>query len=217
MMAATCPSSLRRASPRQTRLEVEFRGNKRIGVLHDGEAPHATPQVALPIIPRVRCCSSFGETIVPTVRQHRGSSPLFALLLVAGAQSAAGCYMNGMGCQPGDSTETCCLKEHPGAWERCTGTAGPRTQPKSGNQPKPNNQPEPKGNPKPVSPPIPTPEEKQRWRESCRDRYAACKEFFAGEKQRRVWGESLCQSCMDLCMRDGQWPDEANDHPCPGG
>jgi hypothetical protein len=84
-------------------------------------------------------------------------------------------------------------------------------------RPNPKNPPSPKGSPEPVSPPIPTPEEKQRWRETCRDHYVACRESFAGEKQRRVWGESQCQSCMDLCMRDGQWPDEANDHPCPGG
>ncbi len=141
----------------------------------------------------------------------RGSSLLLGVLLVAGGLSGAGCYMNGMGCQPGDDSETCCLKEHPGAWERCTGTAGPKPEPKTGNQPKP------KGNPEPISPPIPTPEEKQRWRETCREHYVACKEFVAGEKQRRVWGESQCQSCMDLCMRDGRWPDEANGHPCPGG
>ena len=64
---------------------------------------------------------------------------------------------------------------------------------------------------------IASAEEKQRWRETCREHYVACKAFFAGEKQRRVWGESQCQSCMDRCMRDGQWPDEANGHPCPGG
>jgi hypothetical protein len=94
----------------------------------------------------------------------------------------------------------------------------PNEQEASANRkPNPKNQPGPKGSPEPVSPPMPTPEEKQRWRKSCRDHYVACKEFFAGEKQRRVWGESQCQSCMDLCMRDGQWPDEANGHPCPGG
>lgn len=154
---------------------------------------------------------------MPTDRQHRSSSLLWGLLLIAGGLSGSGCSMNGLGCQPGDDTETCCLKEHPGAWARCTGTAGPRTQPKTGNQAKPNHQPTPKENPAPVSPPIPTPEEKQRWRVACREHYVACKDFLAGDKQRRVWGESQCQSCMDLCMRDGQWPTEANGHTCTGG
>jgi hypothetical protein len=101
--------------------------------------------------------------------------------------------------------------------ERARPEASNKQEPSANRKPNPKNQPDPKGSPEPVSPPIPMPEEKQRWRETCRDHYVACKEFFAGEKQRRVWGESQCQSCMDLCMRDGQWPDEANDHPCPGG
>jgi hypothetical protein len=37
-----------------------------------------------------------------------------AVLLVCAVCWLPGCYMNGMGCQPGDDTETCCLKEHPG-------------------------------------------------------------------------------------------------------
>lgn len=101
--------------------------------------------------------------------------------------------------------------------ERARPEAPNKQEPSANRKPNPKNQPDPKGRPEPVSPPIPTPAEKQRWRETCREHYVACKEFFAGEKQRRVWGESQCQSCMDLCMRSGQWPDEANGHPCPGG
>ena len=154
---------------------------------------------------------------MPTARHHRSSSLLYGLLVIAGALGGAGCYMNGLGCQPGDDTETCCLKEHPGAWERCTGTAGPRPQPNTSNQPKPTKQPEPNRKPEPNLPPIPTPEEKQRWRVTCRDHYTACKQFFEGEIERRIRGESQCQSCFELCLRDGQWPAEANEHPCPGG
>jgi hypothetical protein len=106
------------------------------------------------------------------------------------------------------------IKEELDAYERRA--ARERATPET-RQPKTGNKPDPKRNPEPVSPPIPTPEEKQRWRDRCREHYVACKEFFEGERQRRVWGESQCQSCMDLCMRDGQWPAEANDHPCPGG
>lgn len=152
-----------------------------------------------------------------TVRRFRLAARLTGLLLMAGPLVVGGCYMDGVRCLPGDDSETCCLKEHLGAWELCTGTAGPKNQPKTGNQPKTNNQPDPKPEPGPDFPPIPTPDEKQRWRDLCREHYAACREFFVGDKQRRVWGESQCQSCMDLCMRRGQWPAEANDHPCPGG
>ena len=108
------------------------------------------------------------------------------------------------------------IKEEWDAYERGASRerARPEARPRQSN---PKNPPSPKGSPEPISPLIPTPEEKQRWRENCRDHYVVCKEFFAGEKQRRVWGESQCQSCMDICLRDGQWPDEANDHPCPGG
>jgi len=72
--------------------------------------------------------------------------------------------MNGLGCQPGDDTETCCLKEHPGAWERCTGKPGspPKDQPKP--KPKPKDQPKPEQSPEPFIQPIPTPEQQTEWR-----------------------------------------------------
>jgi hypothetical protein len=109
------------------------------------------------------------------------------------------------------------IKEEMAAYERRASRERARPETQARPSTKPNNQRDPKSNPEPVSPPIPTAGEKQRWRERCRDHYVACKEFFQGEKQRRVWGESQCQSCMDLCMRDGEWPAEANGHPCPGG
>ena len=131
--------------------------------------------------------------------------------------------MPGMECLPGDDTETCCLKEHPGEWERCTGTAGPRNQPRTGNQPKPKGEPAPKGEPEPQGspepdlPPIPTPEQKQDWNERCRDHYVRCKHSPEGERWGRKFSESQCQACWDLCRRTGEWPDEANGKPCPGG
>lgn len=139
---------------------------------------------------------------------------LCALLVTAGSSGLVGCSL-GMGCLPGDDTETCCLKEFPGQYERCMGAAPQGMAPRGTPKQRPN--PKPEEGPGPGLPPIPTPEEKERWRERCRDHYVACKEFFAGEKQRRVWGESQCQSCMDLCLRTGEWPAEANEHPCPGG
>lgn len=122
-----------------------------------------------------------------------------------------GCSLNGLECQPGDDTETCCLKEHPGAWERCTGTAGPKTRPK------PKSPPEPKENPGPVSPPIPAPEQQREWNKRCQDYYVRCRDFVEGDAQWRVYGESQCRSCFILCQRSGVWPAEANEKPCPGG
>src|SRR4051812_29937327 len=107
---------------------------------------------------------------LPSVLARRAARCVLLLLPVL--LSGTGCYMNGMGCQPGDDTETCCLKEHPGAWERCTGTAGPKTQPKT--QPSPKDQPKPEGRPEPFIPPNPTPEEREEWRKRCLDYYARC-------------------------------------------
>ncbi len=154
------------------------------------------------------------------------------LLMLPVLLSGTGCYMNGMGCQPGDDTETCCLKEHPGAWERCTGKPGPtpkpdqpkpkeqpkpKDQPKPKKQPKPKDQPEPEQSPEPFLPPIPTPEQQMEWRERCLDHYVRCKHTVKGEEWGRVFDESQCKACWEFCKRTGVWPDEANGKPCPGG
>ncbi len=166
---------------------------------------------------RAECSRSFLEgrpMELPSVSAHRAARCVLLLLLPV-LLSGMGCYMNGMGCQPGDDTETCCLKEHPGAWERCTGTAGPKTQPKKA--PSPKDQPKPEGRPEPFFPPNPTPEELEEWRKRCLDYYVRCSDFVQGDAQWRVYGERQCQSCWRLCERTGQWPAEANEKPCPGG
>jgi hypothetical protein len=151
-----------------------------------------------------------------------------ALLVLPVLLLGTGCYMNGMGCQPGDDTETCCLKEHPGAWERCTGKPGPTPkgptkpdQPKPKSQPKPKpkpkNQPEPEKSPQPFAPPIPTEEQKTEWRDRCLEHYVRCKHTEKGEEWGRVFDESQCKACWELCKRTGVWPDETNGKPCPGG
>ena len=81
----------------------------------------------------------------------------------------------------------------------------------------PKNQPAPKGSPEPFIPPNPTSEEYEEWRERCTEHYVRCTDSFAGRKEPRVYGESLCQSCSRICRRTGQWPAEFNGHLCPGG
>jgi hypothetical protein len=83
--------------------------------------------------------------------------------------------------------------------------------------PNPKHQSGPKKNPEPFLPPNPTPEELEEWRERCAEHYVRCSDYFAGRKEPRVYGESLCQSCSRICRRTGHWPAEFNGHPCPGG
>jgi hypothetical protein len=83
--------------------------------------------------------------------------------------------------------------------ERARPKAPNKQEPSANRKPNPKNQPDPKESPEPVSPPMPTPEEKQRWRGPCRDHYVACKEFFAGEKQRRVWADHAQGLVAERC------------------
>ena len=99
----------------------------------------------------------------------------------------------------------------------------PQTRPSREQESSANRKSKPKGEPtpeesiEPFIPPIPTPEERQDWNERCRDHYVRCKHSPEGERWGRKFSESQCQACWDLCRRTGQWPDEANNKPCPGG
>ncbi|WP_204494888.1 hypothetical protein [Archangium primigenium] len=77
--------------------------------------------------------------------------------------------------------------------------------------------PDPKQNPQPLVPTDPHPADYAEWRERCTDHYIKCTGYFAGMKEPRVYGESLCQSCSRVCRRTGRWPTEFSGHPCPGG
>ncbi len=106
-------------------------------------------------------------------------------------------------CQPGEDSETCCIKTFPGQYERC-GLKPP---------------PLPRNRPNPLLPRIPTPTEKEEWDERCLEHYSRCKDEVRGGKWGswgRKWGESQCQACWEHCRRIGQWPSEANEKPCPG-
>jgi hypothetical protein len=106
-------------------------------------------------------------------------------------------------CNSTDSTVTCCLKKHPGEYERCGATA-----------PK---QPSPKQKPNRLPPPTGTDTEARRKREEmCRERWYQCIQAGGEYERRGMYGQTICQSCWDTCRAEGSWPSEVNDLPCLG-
>lgn len=120
----------------------------------------------------------------------------------------AGCAHVGE-CNPTDSTVSCCLKENPGAYERCAAVA---PSPPSRLTPGRTESVLPEVEAVPI-PDLPTAEEKERWRDLCMGHYVQCR---SGRQDGRTWGESQCKACYDACMRYGFWPLRANEKPCPG-
>jgi len=103
-------------------------------------------------------------------------------------------------CKQTDSTVSCCLKKHPGEYERCGAT-------------NPN-----KGRPNPWLPPSAlTPEQRIQRKKQCQESYERCiavgGEFFPAFD----YGKTQCQLCYDECYKTGQWPTEYQGDPCPGG
>jgi hypothetical protein len=101
-------------------------------------------------------------------------------------------------CNQTDSTVTCCLKGHPGEYERCG--APPPTQ-------KPNRLP-PRGK-------VPTVEEKARRKKVCQGYYEECISKGGEGLERYTHGHTHCQECYTDCLTTGTWPDVVNDHLCP--
>lgn len=155
----------------------------------------------------------------------RGQQMCLSLLIPVGlALTASGCAsMSGAQhpnrfaltqteCNQTDTTVSCCLKNHPGEYERCAATT-PRAPP---SQPHylPPGRPESEASPIPE---LPTQEERDRWdKEICRPYYAKCIRAGGDSIEGRKWNETQCQACYDACRRHGYWPWQANDKPCPG-
>lgn len=121
-------------------------------------------------------------------------------------------------CDSSDSTSSCCMKKHPGEFERC-GAVAPSPRPQS----QPNlllPEQEEDGRTKEEASPLPelpSPEEKERWRtDICEPHYVKCIRAGGGRIPGRKAGETQCQACVDACMRHGYWPLRANGKPCPG-
>lgn len=120
-------------------------------------------------------------------------------------------------CDSSDSTISCCLKEHPGQYERCAAVAPPTPQSQP-NRLLPGRAEEglPEAEAVPI-PELPTAEEKERWRaDICEPHYAKCIRAGGDRIPGRKAGETQCQACFDACMRHGYWPLRANYKSCPG-
>jgi hypothetical protein len=107
-------------------------------------------------------------------------------------------------CNQTDSTVSCCLKKHPGDYERC-GAIRPNPTP-------------PKDRPNPWLPPGSlTPDQRTKRKKQCQEFYEDCiavgGEFFPTFG----YGSTHCQLCYDECYKTGQWPAEYQGDPCPGG
>jgi hypothetical protein len=159
----------------------------------------------------------------PGVRHGASRPTLLAVGLVllapgcvstSASQYAGGFALTQVECNPTDTTVSCCLKQHPGEYERC-GAVAPGTPPASQPNYLPPGKPQSESSPIPE---LPSPEEKERWRKDiCEPHYAKCMRAGGGSIKGRKHGETQCQACFEACMRHGYWPWRANDKPCPGG
>jgi hypothetical protein len=113
----------------------------------------------------------------------------------------------GVECNPTDSIVSCCLKKHPGEYERCGAT--PPTQ-----KPNPPNRLPPPGTFEDKSADA---KERARRKELCGDYYSRCIQQGGEDIERGQWGSTQCQSCYEECKKVGYWPAEWDDKPCPGG
>lgn len=104
-------------------------------------------------------------------------------------------------CNQTDSTMTCCLKKHPGEYERC-GAVAPRQRPK------------PSGNLLPPS--ALTPKQRTKRKELCQEFYERCIAAGGEDVEQGTYGHTHCQSCFDECFKTGLWPAELEGEPCPG-
>jgi len=116
-------------------------------------------------------------------------------------------------CGPTDSTVSCCLKQHPGEWERC-GAMPPQEAPAQAPKQAPRTEPAPE----PV--PLPTdvaPPNRRRREQQCREHYLQCISLGGEYEKRGQHGRSICQSCYDTCKAEGSWPAHVNEFECLGG
>jgi len=114
-------------------------------------------------------------------------------------------------CNQTDSTVSCCLKKNPGQYERCGAVApnqGAKQTPKRA----------PKDDTGPVKPPpIPPPEERRERERRCREFYYQCIARGGEYEKRGQYGQTICQSCYEICKGSGSWPAEVNGFECLGG
>ena len=113
-------------------------------------------------------------------------------------------------CGPTDSTVSCCLKQHPGDYERC-GAVAPTQAPTRTPKQAPQIDPEPLPPPTSAAPPN-----RRKREEQCREYYLQCMALGGEYEKRGQYGRSICQSCYDTCNANGSWPAKVNEFECLG-
>jgi hypothetical protein len=105
-------------------------------------------------------------------------------------------------CNQTDSTVSCCLKRHPGEYERC-GATPPKEPPKD-------------DRPNPYPPPSSlNSDQRAERRKQCLEFYERCND--AGSGPGFSYGATHCKSCYDECWKTGLWPADVEGQECPGG
>ena len=203
-----------------------------------GAKVHATVWVRSPI----SSANQVGTGYPMSQDGHPWCSAVGALLLCAGLLVPAGCSstqaaQQGTGgsgfadtsaqhgnaiaqagpveCGPTDSTVSCCLKQHPGEYERC-GAIPPKQAPTRA--PKQTPKQAPQGEPEP-RPPLTdlSPEDSRKREEKCREYWERCIARGGEYEKRGQYGQTICRACWQRCRATGSWPDKVNDFECLGG
>jgi hypothetical protein len=114
-------------------------------------------------------------------------------------------------CGPTDSTVSCCLKQHPGEYERCGALDPTRVPTRAPKQ-------TPRTDPPPLPPPTSAaPPDKRKREQQCREYYQQCIALGGEYERRGQHGRTICKSCYDTCNAEGYWPAKVNDFECLGG
>ena len=59
--------------------------------------------------------------------------------------------------------------------------------------------------------------QRRKREEECRNDYYQCIALGGEYEKRGQHGQTVCQSCYEVCKGKGSWPAEVNDLPCLGG
>jgi hypothetical protein len=152
-------------------------------------------------------CSSTNATHVRGSSGNLNALAPNAGTIQGGSQEQGAIAQSGVECNQTDSTVSCCLKKHPGEYERC-GATPPTQRPNDPNRLPP---------PGTFEDKSADAKERARRKELCGDHYARCILQGGEDIERGQWGSTQCQSCYEECKKLGYWPATWDDKPCPGG
>ncbi|WPB73283.1 hypothetical protein KYC5002_30015 [Archangium violaceum] len=135
---------------------------------------------------------------------------ILALVLVSACAGVDAALVDGE-CDQTDSTVSCCLKQNPGQYERCTATPPAHSEPINVGLPELH-----------VSENGDEQSSREDNEESREDREKRCVDYYArcieeiGQKPGSLYGTTQCRDCFLYCSRHGFWPERVNKKKCPG-